>query len=49
MVYDVGIRLNNELHVSFQLDAESGDMVVTVEFKNDDGELQYASGSVVWE
>ena len=49
MQYDAGVRFNNRFHVSFQVDDDSGDMFVTIEFRTDDGVLHVATGQVQWD
>ena len=48
MIHDAGIRFNNRLHVSFQLDDDTGDMSVTVNLIADDGPPIVATGEVLW-
>lgn len=49
MEFDAGIRFNNRVHVSFQLDVDSGDMFVTVNMIMDDGTPQVITGTVQWD
>ena len=49
MQCDAGVRFNNRVHVSFQLDTDNGDMFVTVNLIMDDGTLQVITGTVDWD
>lgn len=49
MQYDAGVRFNNRVHVSFQLDPDSGDMFVTVNLIDNDGIPHIITGQVTWD
>ena len=49
MEYDAGVRFNNRVHVSFQLDVNLGDMFVTVNLIDDDGTPRVITGTVQWD
>ena len=49
MDFIAGIRHNQYVYVSYDLDVESGDMYVTVEMKNNEGVLQVVTGQVQWD
>ena len=49
MEFVAGIRHNQRVYVSYDLDVDNGDMYVTVELKRDDGTLMVATGQVQWD
>ena len=49
MEFDAGVRFNNRVHVSFQLDVDSGDMFVTLNLIADDGTPHVITGTVQWD
>lgn len=48
-MFDAGVRFNNRVHVSFQLDVDSGDMFVTLNLIDDDGTEHAVTGTVQWD
>lgn len=49
MVLEAGIRHNSQWHIGYQLDTESGDMIITLEIKDNDGNIQVVTGTVAWD
>lgn len=48
MDFVAGIRHNQWVHVGYELDIDSGDMFITLELKDNDGNLQVVTGQVQW-
>lgn len=46
---EAGIRFTRYMYVRFNLDPDTGDMDVLIEFITNEGEKQEVTGSVVWE
>ena len=43
-----GIRHNSRIYVAYEFDPDSEDFLVTVELKDNEGNLIVATGQVVW-
>ena len=48
MDFVAGIRHNQWVYVSYSFDVDSGVFLVTVELKDNEGNLTVESGQVVW-
>lgn len=49
MDFVAGIRHNQWVYVTYNLDIDGGDMYVTVELKDNDGILHVITGQVQWD
>ena len=49
MDFVAGIRHNRNVYVCYNLDVDSGDMYVTIELKDNEGNLQVVTGQVQWD
>lgn len=46
---EFGVRMNNNIYFSFDIDPDNGDILVRGKIKQDDGTVVEPVGSVVWE
>lgn len=49
MDFVAGIRHNQWVYVSYSFDVDNGDFLVTVELKDNEGNLQVVTGQVAWD